>query len=237
MKILRISIIALLFTFAGTTMQGQNAFFDETSTFLSENVKSGKVDYSSIAADRTELDKLVTMIADYNSIGKEKDLAFYLNAYNVLVIKSVVDNYPIKSPLDVPGFFDKTLHNVCGQEITLNGIENDIIRPVYGDARVHFALVCAAKGCPKIKGKAFTPSNYKLVLDGNTKAAMNDRAFIKVDEGNKTVQISKIFEWYKVDFGTTDQDLIDYINRYRDTPIPSDYALSYYEYDWSLNVQ
>ena len=80
-------------------------------------------------------------------------------------------------------------------------------------------------------------SNYDLVLNGNTKAAMNDRSFIRVNDDNKTVQISKIFEWYKVDFGTTDQDLIDYVNRHKDTPIPSGYTLSYYDYDWSLNAQ
>lgn len=229
--------IGLLFFLTNFSTNAQNEFFDCTNSFFSEHVKSGKVDYATIAQDRTDLDKLVEMVATYTSISAEKDLPFYLNAYNILVIKSVVDNYPIASPMDVPNFFDEITHNVDGQKLTLNGIENDVIRPTYGDARIHFALVCAAKGCPKLKSKAFTSSNYKIILAANTKAAMNDDTFTKVDDANKTIHLSKIFEWYKVDFGSSDLDLINFVNQYREKPIPEDYKVLYYEYDWSLNAQ
>lgn len=229
-----ISVAILLFAFSLGT-QAQTDFFDQTNTFLSNYVKSGKVNYEQVNQNTTTLDELVKAVATYDLTGTKKDKAFYLNAYNILVIKSVVDNYPISSPLDVPGFFDAQTHTVAGKTVTLNGIENDIIRPTYNDARIHFALVCAAKGCPKIKGKAFTTANQEFMLEANTKASMNDNNFIRVNEANKTVEISKIFEWYKVDFGTTDNDLIAFINQYRDNPIPDGFSVAYYEYDWRLN--
>jgi len=229
-----ISVAVLLFAFSLGT-QAQTDFFDQTNTFLSNYVKSGKVNYEQVNQNTTTLDELVKAVATYELTGTKKDKAFYLNAYNILVIKSVVDNYPISSPLDVSGFFDAQTHTVAGKTVTLNGIENDIIRPTYNDARIHFALVCAAKGCPKIKGKAFTTANQEFMLEANTKASMNDNNFIRINEANKTVEISKIFEWYKVDFGTTDNDLIAFINQYRDNPIPDGFSIAYYEYDWRLN--
>lgn len=237
MNILKsISVAVMLFAFS-LSSQAQTDFFDQTNTFLSNYVKSGKVNYEQISQNTETLDELVRAVATYELTGTKKDKAFYLNAYNVLVIKSVVDNYPISSPLDVEGFFDAKTHTVAGKSTTLNGIENNIIRPTYNDARIHFALVCAAKGCPKIKGKAFTSANQDIMLEANTKASMNDNNFIRVDEASKTVKISKIFEWYKVDFGTTNEDLIAFINQYRDNPIPDGFSLDYYEYDWRLNKQ
>jgi len=235
MSILKyISVTVLLFVLS-ISSQAQTDFFDQTNSFLSSYVKSGKVDYEQVSQNESTLDELVRAVASYSLTGTNKDKAFYMNAYNILVINSVVVNYPISSPLDVAGFFDAQTHTVAGKTLTLNAIENEVIRPTYKDARIHFALVCAAKGCPKIKGKAFTAANQEIMLEANTKASMNDDNFIRVDEANKTVNISKIFEWYKADFGTTDNDLIAYINQYRDNPIPDGFTVAYYEYDWRLN--
>jgi len=74
-------------------------------------------------------------------------------------------------------------------------------------------------------------------LNKRTSKAMDDANFIKVDEGAETVAISKIFEWYRSDFGTTDAEIIEYINKYRSVAIPTNYKISYYEYDWTLNAQ
>ncbi len=218
------------------TATAQN-FFSDTQAFLSNCVEDGRVDYASLADDPAQLNSLTRQIASYQLKGDRSDFPFYLNAYNVMVIKSVVDAYPISSPMDVDGFFDKNTFSVAGKEMTLNDIENKIIRPVYNDARIHFALVCGAIGCPVLAGEAFTVENVNDLLNARTKKAMNDNFFIRVDEKKSTVFISKIFEWYQGDFGADKAAVLEYINQYRNHAIPASYTVDYYEYDWTLNAK
>jgi hypothetical protein len=121
-------------------------YFKGVDKFLSTNVKAGKVNYKNISSDKKDLDALVTYVSTkqkFNSQSEEK--AFYLNAYNVLVIKGIINNYPTKGPMEISGFFDKKVYAINGASLTLNNIENDIIRKKFNDARIHFALVCGAK--------------------------------------------------------------------------------------------
>lgn len=226
------SIIALAFTPDGT-----NEFFERADSFFSKHVENGLIDYRGV--DQTELSALVEDIATYNldGVSDNEALAFYINAYNVLTIKNIIDNQLPKSPLDVPGFFDAVKHNVAGNSYTLNGIENDIVRPRFGDARIHFALVCGAVGCPPLTKEAFRPETLSKQLDKRTRAALNSPNFIKVDSEAGTLQLSEIFKWYLVDFGGSLESAHGYINKYRNNPIPDQYAKSYYTYDWKLNTQ
>jgi len=154
-----------------------------------------------------------------------------------LTIKNVIDNNIPSSPLDVPGFFDTVKHTVAGKSVTLNNIENDIVRPRFGDARIHFALVCGAVGCPPLTKDAFRPATVSSQLERLTRAALNSSSFLKVNTDAQTLQLSEIFKWYLVDFGDSLDSALGYINKYRDNPIPSQYDKSYYTYDWKLNAQ
>lgn len=213
-----------------------NEFFSKANSFLGKYVSNGKVDYALIGKQKAELETLINMIekADLSNADKSTKTAFYLNAYNLLTIHSVVMNMPIKSPLDVKGFFDAKQHNVAGNMNTLNDIENKYLRP---DPRVHFALVCAAIGCPKLMSEAYMPDKVQTQLINQTKKALNDASFIKVDASAKTVAISQLFDWYKDDFVNDTGTVINFINKFRNTPIPADYAVTYYNYDWSLNIK
>ena len=209
-------------------------FFKKTDTFLGKYIRNGNVDYTAIKAEYNSLKELVAFIAnaDINSKDQDTKTAFYLNAYNLLVIKSVVDNLPLKSPLDVSGFFDSKKHAVAGSYLTLNDLENKKLR---SDARVHFVLVCAAKGCPKIISEAYLPETMQIQLETQTIKAINNDTFIKVDHETKTVEISQIFDWYKDDFISSSGSVINYINKYRINEIPTSYTISYSTYDWNLN--
>ena len=209
-------------------------FFISANIFLLNYVVDGKVNYTGISADKISINELVNNIAnaDLNNADKNTRLSFYLNAYNLLVIKNVVDNLPLNKPIDVIGFFDKKTFEVAGSYMTLNALENNKLRP---DPRVHFALVCAAKGCPQIMNEAFFPDKVQTQLDALTLKALNSVTFIKVDDKSKTVKISKIFDWYQDDFIKVSGSAINYINAKRTTPIPASYAVEFYEYDWSLN--
>jgi len=230
-------LLSLLIGLFAIQADGDQDFFERADTFFSKYVSNNLVDYRSI--DRSELSALADEIAKYPLEGANKDetLAFYLNAYNILTIKNVLDNGIPDSPLDVKGFFDTVQHNVGGKSMTLNNLENDIIRPKYGDARIHFALVCGAVGCPPLTKDAFRPSTLSKQLDKLTRSALNSASFLRVDQEAKTLQLSEIFKWYLVDFGGSLESAHGFINKYRHNPIPDQYTKSYYSYDWKLNIQ
>jgi len=211
-----------------------NEFFSSSNTFFNKFITAGKVNYTAIKNDSVAIYKLINFIgsADISASDKNTNTAFYINTYNLLVIKTVIENMPLTEPTDLPGFFDAKKHAVAGSYMTLNVLENKNLRP---DPRVHFVLVCAAKSCPKIINEAYMPDKIQEQLDAQTKIALNDNTFIKIDEKTKTVKISKLFDWYKDDFINASGSAIDYINKYRTTAIPATYVVSFYEYDWSLN--
>lgn len=237
----KLLLIVLLGMFsAAISAQGTAAFFTNADAFLKSNVSSsGGVYYASIKANPAALNKMVDQVGKFpfSSANKTTQKAFLINAYNILCIKNVVDHYPIAKPTSVSGFFDKKKFNVAGMSLTLSDIENKKIRPVYNDSRTHFVLVCAAKSCPPIANFAFMPSKVEAQIEARTKKAMNSRSFIKVNNETKKVDISQIFEWYKSDFDAEAKDALTYINKYRSTPIPSNYKVGFYSYNWALNVK
>jgi hypothetical protein len=232
-------LFALVALLSFGMVQAQSGFFSKSDAFFKKNVSSGGVDYAGIKAAPAELDELVGMVGSYNASSADKNTkkAFYLNAYNILVIKNVVNHYPIAKPLDVPGFFDAKKFKIAGSSLTLSDIENKVVRPTFKDARVHFALVCAAKSCPPIAAYAFMPSKVNAQLEAITKKALNRKSFIKVNAEDKTVQLSQILDWYKEDFLAEAGSLLEYVNKYRTEKIPDSYKQSFYTYNWALNVK
>lgn len=237
----RTSFILVLLCLASATF-GQTVpkdFFKAADAFFQKNVTDGKVSYPTIHQDRSELDALNKQLAemDLKSLDANTKKAVLINAYNLIVITNVVDNYPIKSPMDVPGFFDRVKHDVGGNAWTLDHLENKVLRPEYKDPRFHFVLVCGATGCPPIVPFAYVPSKLDEQLEVQTRKALNDNFFIKTDSRQQKVFLSEIFKWYEGDFKQDQPDVVSYINTYRDVKIPSDYAVGHYNYDWTLNIQ
>lgn len=228
--------MALLLWTSFSMAQGGTMFTQQADVFFRKYVKEGRVDYKNIKAKPEMMEGLLQMTKEI-SVSKENARqyqAFWINAYNLLVIKGVVENYPLKSPLDVAGFFDKTKHDVGGTSITLNDIENKLLRGNFpSEARFHFVLVCAGLGCPPIIDSSYKASTLNAQLEEQTKIALNDPDFIQVNK-NK-VKISQIFEWYKGDFTQGGKSLVDYINQYRSEKLPKKAKVSYYTYDWTLN--
>ena len=232
MKNTIVTLIAVLVT---SLSYGQNAsdFFSKSDAFFRTYVSNGKVAYEEIKGDPTQLYELTQMAETINVEEDDEYQAFWINGYNLLVIKSVIENYPLKTPLDKAGFFDKTKHSIGGKSITLNDIENKLLRAKYPkEARFHFVLVCGGLGCPPIIGEAYMPATLEAQLERQTKLAMNNPDFIRVNK-NK-VKISQIFEWYKADF-EHEGKVIDFINKYKSEKLPAKAKVSYYPYDWTLN--
>lgn len=232
-------IILLLVLFASPIVnaQGLATFFTTTNTFLKKNVSSGKVDYQAIKSDPGSLNDILELASkiDLSKENATTAKAFWINAYNLSLIKGILAKYPVKAPTDIAGLFDKITYTIAGKKYTINDIENKMLREKYNDARVHFVLVCGAIGCPPIINVAYLPETLDEQLNKQTKLALNNPNFIKVNGGSKKVALSQIFEWYKGDFIAKGKNEIDFINQYREDKIDSTFKTSYYPYDWTLN--
>jgi len=200
---------------------------------LSSNVSNnGAVNYKSIKGSPA-LDSYLKMLeaTDVSKLSQSQQLAFWINAYNAFTIKKVVSNYPLISITDLDGGkpWDKKWINLNGKTLSLNDIENVIIRPQFKEPRIHFAVNCAAKSCPPLLNQAYSAGNLNTHMENLAKQFINNPKYNKI--ANDKVVISKIFEWYKEDFG----NIISYLNKYSDTKISDNATVEYMDYDWSLN--
>lgn len=226
-------LFALFFTpFAAQAQPNYTAYGNLLGKYVSNE---GKVNYKGLKADTALLSQVVREFAAQTpaaSWPKNERLAFWINAYNFYTLKLIADNYPVKSimELDKGKTWDVKRIQIGGAVYSLNQIEHEIIRPQFKDARIHFAVNCAAKSCPPLLNKPYLPTTVRKQLEQRT------RAFVQSKHNEITAQsirISKIFEWYKDDFG----GVIDFLNRYALTKIKPDARVQYLEYDWGLNEQ
>ncbi len=209
-------------------------FFAKTDALLKAYVDNGRIDYQRLKSSG-ELGALVDEIAalDLASLAATERKAYLINAYNLLVIHQVLENYPLRSVQDIGGFFDANKYPVGGKKMTLNQLEKDLLLKEYRDARLHFVLVCGANGCPPITNFAYLPAELEDQLELQTRLALNDPAFVQVS--GSSVGLSQIFEWYSSDFGGSQEKVVAFINTYRTVALPAGAKISYYNYDWSLN--
>ena len=234
-RIIKISIVFLLFIVGNVNAQSEAKLFDALDDFYKLYLSNGRVDYQRLKKDKRALDAIYLLAQDVNISRENKPTtykAYWINMYNFSVIKGIVENYPIASPLKVDGFFDAIEYEYGGKRYTLNDMESNMLLKPFGDPRFHFALVCGAVSCPQIPNFAFRPGKLEAQLDARTQKALNDPKFIRVtDTKNK---ISEIFKWFKDDF-TKNGTVIDFINQYRNEKLDSNKKLGYYIYSWKLN--
>ncbi|MEM9672339.1 MAG: DUF547 domain-containing protein [Cyclobacteriaceae bacterium] len=233
---MRSAILFLFFSF-NVSATPLSEFFNQSDEFLRKWVMGGDVDYTGVKKNFAQIESLYQQIGrmDLSGASETEKKAFYINAYNLIVIYQVAKYYPLKSPMNRSGFFDQVDHTVAGKKITLNELEIKELVLTYDDPRIHFALACAAKSCPPLASFAYVPSKLDEQLADRTQKSVNDDEFIRVQSGKNQVAVSKIFDWYKKDFTQNGQTITEFLNKYRQNPIPSSYQLTYYEYDWSLN--
>ena len=232
------SLLLLLIVHSGYAQVDE--FNTASNMFFESYVSTGKVDYKKVKENVTELSAVFDKASKVNveSLSDKEQMSFWINVYNLSVIKGVSDAWPINSPNDIPGFFDRIIHQKIGdQKLTLNKIENEKVR-TFGDARIHFVLVCGAKGCPPIINKAYTANNLESLLAMQTSKALNDPNFIRYKSSENRVELSEIFKWYEKDFKKESPSVIAYINEFRSesNKLPFDVKVAYYSYDWTVNA-
>jgi hypothetical protein len=238
--IMKKSVILILFLSVSAFVFSQSKTeqcCDKADAFFGQYVSNDKVDYAAIKNNPDDLNALMALAKDIRVDKSDAKTyqAFWINAYNLATIKGVVNNYPLKRVLDVDGFFDKTTYDIGGKAITLNDIENNLLRAEFHEPRFHFVLVCAALSCPPIINKAYRPETLEKQLQEQTVKALNNPDFIKLKE--KEVLFSKIMDWYNEDFTKNGQTLIQFTNQYRKEKISEDCKEGFYEYNWTLNAK
>jgi hypothetical protein len=194
--------------------------------------KNGKVNYANWLKNRTALDSYVEYLSNSVPTGDAtlaEKMAYWINAYNANTIILILDNYPVASINKIDGGkpWDRRFIKSGNNFYTLNDIENKILRKM-GDPRIHFAVNCAAKSCPKLLNKAYTASNLESSLSANTKAFLLKNEFSVTKD---KLILSKIFEWYNEDF----EDLRNWISTQTGIEVSNDAKISYKDYDWGLN--
>lgn len=167
------------------------------------------------------------------SSGKSREqLAFHINAYNAWILREALAKYPTKSVKDTLfTFFTGNRIVVAGEKMSFNRLEKDIIRPRFGEPRIHFALNCASKSCPPLRAEPYDPARLDAQLDEQARGFVNSERGVKAS--GETAQLSKIFDWYKDDFGG-DAGVAALVKKYRKGQSAFK-TVGYQEYDWSLN--
>ncbi|MFT6027328.1 MAG: hypothetical protein ACI8P5_001588, partial [Bacteroidia bacterium] len=148
-------VTILLFFLLSLSIIAQN-FTADVEDLLIKRTSNGLVDYKTVKANPEQLNAILKQIANAPQYKSETEKAFLINAYNVFVIKGVVDHYPVEGPLKIDGFFDKKTFKFRGKQVTLNDVEKGMLYKAFPDARLHFVLVCAAIGCPKLASYAYS---------------------------------------------------------------------------------
>lgn len=214
----------------------QNISHDLWDELLSRYVDDrGRVNYRGMKDERAKLNRYLNLLASNvpdNSWSRSAEMAYWINAYNAFTVDLILKNYPLKSIMDLDGgkTWDIKRITLGGKSYSLNQIEHDILRPKFKDARIHFAVNCAAQSCPKLWNRAWTASNLDANLQRMTREFISS-SHNDINAGR--LRLSRLFDWYAEDFG----DIRDFVDRYSSVKVRPDALISFMEYDWALNDQ
>ena len=231
----------------GTDTAGKD--FDHSAYELVLNdfvTGEGFVDYIALSKKPKNLNLYISELAkaDTDNLSNYEYLALMLNAYNAFTLKLIIENPGIESIKDISSGqrWDDKRWNVGDKTLSLNEIEHDIIRKRYGEPLVHFALVCAAKSCPKLRNEPFTGSKLLFQLNDQAAHFFSQQQNFRWDADSNKVYLSEILDWFRYDFAEKEKGVVEYTISYIDSQIAEDIKRSnenikikYISYDWSLN--
>lgn len=212
---------------------------DAWARVLAEHVDDqGRIDFAAVAADPGDIETYLAWLADADLLADpEAHLAELIDAYNALAMYNVVRNDIPESLGDkLASFFGLTQFTVAGEKMSLRELENGVIRKL-GDPRIHFALNCMVRDCPRLPQEPWDPERLDEQLDRATREFLNSAEKVQVDEAGGVVRFNEILSFYTDDFLADSPSLIAYANRYRERPIPEGLKVEFKTYDWTVNSQ
>ncbi|MBW2705913.1 MAG: DUF547 domain-containing protein [Deltaproteobacteria bacterium] len=253
MKISAIILTVSIIFGAGLCQSVSAAGFDHSifDRILKTYVNNqGLVDYNGIAGDQSfnsYMESLKTAQAD--SMSRDGQLAFWINAYNAVTIDKVIKWKPKKSVREtfVPGvwsgtkFFTSREHTVAGEQLSQDDIENEFLRKQLKEPRIHFVIICASSSCPPLPRFAYTEDNVQAKLEDETRKYINSERGTQIDTAKNTLYLSKLFDWYAGDFEYKSGSVLDFIKPYLDESalafVEKKPKIKFIHYDWALNAQ
>lgn len=207
-----------------------------------------RVDYGDVTdADRDSLNAYIDSMQSLTISGysRPEQFAYWVNLYNAVTVDIILDHYPVNSIRDIKlskgllskGPWSKKLLDIEGKELSLNDIEHRILRPIWRDPRIHYAVNCASIGCPNLMAEPYTAENTERLLDRGAEDYVNHSRGVRIDNGR--LDVSSIYAWFESDFGGSDAGVIDHIKRYAEPALAKSLhginGISGDDYDWSLN--
>lgn len=247
--------------------------YDDYAQMLNTHVNDkGMVSYAKLKANPADLKAFLDKMARLDRAAfddwPEKDrIAFWINAYNALTLKAIIDHYPIKasglsawtypknSIRQIGGVWDKLKFRVMGKDMTLGEIEHQVLRKDYNEPRIHMALVCAAMGCPRLLHEPYEGAKLDAQFDEQTRDLLRHPKKFSIDRRRRAVHLSPIFKWFGEDFTKTykprrgfgdhsdsERAVLHFVSKHLDAADAryleaGDYKVKYLDYDWSLNEQ
>lgn len=266
--ITRTRAAAVALALAAASVSASDPFdhsYPEYARLLAAHVRPPRVDYQALKADRARLDRVVAAFDSEAARhepewSREQRMAFWINAYNVFTLRAIVDHYPIRagwftlqprnSIRQIDGVWTELPWRAAGRQVTLDDIEHRILRPVFKDARIHFAVNCASISCPPLAAEPYRGDRLDVQLDAAARRYLASREGVQVY--GDTLRVSSIYKWYGEDFveqyaplmpGTrnaTERAILGTIVKYG----PPDAAakarsgaprLTFIDYNWALN--
>ena len=210
----------------------------------------GLIDYNGIASDQAFKAYVKSLqSAELDSMSRDEQLAFWINAYNAVTIDKVIKFKPKKSVREtlIPGvwtgtkFFTTREHTVAGNQMSQDDIEHEVLRKQFKDPRIHFAIICASSGCPPQPRFAYTGDNVQAKLEAETRTYINSQRGTRIDDEETTLYLSKLFDWFAGDGESKSGSVLEFIKPYLVDETRNFLnrapTIDYLEYDWSLNAQ
>ena len=210
----------------------------------------GRVDYNGIAGDAAFGEYMTSLeTAKADSLSRDGQLAFWINAYNAVTIDKVIKWKPKKSVREtfVPGvwtgtkFFTTRQHTEAGQRLSQDDIEHEILCKRFKDPRIHFAIICASSGCPPLPQVAYPAENVQSRLEEETRKYLNSDRGLQIDYVENTMMLSKLFDWFAGDFESKSGSVTNIIKPYLDKKAMAFLdrmpKMSYIPYNWALKAK
>lgn len=245
-------LFAVALCFVTLTLRSTAADFDQSHAIfdgvLKQYVKNARVDYAALKAHPQDLNRYLDQVAavskaEFKKWSEPQQIAFLINAYNAYTLRLIIDHYPLKSIKDIGSFisgpWDQPVVKLFGETINLNTVEHKILRVDYAEPRLHFVLVCAAKGCPPLRGEAYVGTRLEEQLVDQAKQFLAESAKNRIVATERTVYLSPIFKWYGGDFEKKSGSVLAALKPYwpGKAPATDGFKIRYTDYDWSLNEQ
>ncbi len=230
-------LFVLILTLFCNQIKAQNALDHSVwDQILILNVTDdGKVNYEGVMQDSPLFYKYFRSLSENpptDQWTREEKLAYWINAYNSIAVKMIIDNYPVKNINELHDPWNQKFFRIKDKRYSLDDIEHKILRK-FNEPRIHFLINCASFSSPKLMNRAYTAENIEEALEKCTMDFINDPARNTIT--SNLIQISQVFEWYKDDFNQG--DVVAFINQYSNVKISKIPKNGYKEYDWTLNEQ